>query len=328
MKQPSKEWLAFLREQYPPGTRIRLTEMNDPYSRLMPGSEGTLMHIDDVGTFHVNWDNGSGLGLVIGEDRFTVLPPQTHELKLYMPLTADLYERNSWGDLEDEPTELEGRGLLCYEDQISAALQRDQLPEEKERGIMHWYHDMDSVERKVRSVVFATQARDRQLWGVAECRITQDLTPEELEKLKDYISGQASDGWGEGFEQREIRLDGGSELYVHLWSFDPDWSIQTEEERFGPLLAEGLPELCFSVLPDTGELICIKRGESGYYRSDWNTKSRGENEDLANYNNEKLGVTPAQRRAMEVGSMYGWQAPGADPASYEQPQQTGGMTLG
>ena len=98
---------------------------------------------------------------------------------------------------------------------------------------MHWYHDKDSVDQKVRSVVFAVEARDRQLWGVAECQITQDLTPEEMGKLKEYISGQASDGWGEGFEQREIQLDRGGELYVHLWSFDPGWKIQPEEECFG-----------------------------------------------------------------------------------------------
>ena len=98
---------------------------------------------------------------------------------------------------------------------------------------MHWYHDKDSVDQKVRSVVFAVEARDRQLWGVAECQITQDLTQEEMGKLKEYISGQASDGWGEGFEQREIQLDRGGELYVHLWSFDPGWKIQPEEECFG-----------------------------------------------------------------------------------------------
>ena len=233
MNTPNREWIKFMREQYPVGSRIRLTELNDPYSKLQPGSEGTLMYIDTNGTFHVNWDSGSTLGLVIGEDRFTALPPQAHELKLYMPLTADLYERDAWGDLENDPIELKGEDLRKYEDHITAALLKNRMPEEKERGIMNWYNDKDNVEQKVRSVVFAVEERDRQLWGVAECQITQDLTPEELDRLKEYISGQASDGWGEGFEQREIQLDRGEELYVHLWSFDPGWSIQTEQERFG-----------------------------------------------------------------------------------------------
>ena len=326
MKTPNREWIQFMREQYPAGTRIQLQEMNDPYSTLKPGSEGTLQFIDDIGTFHVQWDNGSGLGLVIGEDRFSILPQQTHELKLYMPLTADLYERNEWGDMEDEPIRMDGFELRRYEDQITAALIRNQMPEEKERGLMHWYHDHDAVETKVRSVVFAAEERNRRLWGVAECQVAGDLTPEEMEKLKDYISGQASDGWGEGFEQREIRLDNDTELYVHLWNFDDSWSILTEEERFGPEFAAGLPELCFSVLPDTGDLVCIKRGERGYYPSDWNTDSREQNVELANYNNARLGVSDAQRRAMEVGSMYGWQVPGADPANYAQQMEE--MILG
>ena len=56
-----------------------------------------------------------------------------------------------------------------------------------------------------------------------------------------------------GFEQREISVDDGGELYVHFWNSD-EWSIQTEQELFSPKLAEGLPELCFSTLPGTGNL--------------------------------------------------------------------------
>ena len=310
-----RKMAEFIKEQYPPGTRIRLNSMDDPYAPIAPGTEGEVDFVDDIGQLHMKWDNGRTLALVPGEDSFSVLPPKLTTLKLYMPLTADLYERNEYGEFDDCSTLLEGSELRGYQDQITAALVKNRMPEETERGL-------------VRTAVFAVEERDRQLWGVAECRVAGELSDTELETLKEYLTGQASDGWGEGFEQRDILVDGGSELYVHLWNSD-EWSIQTEQELFSPKLADDLPELCFSTLPSTGELICIKRGESGYYPSDWSTDDPAQNREIADYNNERLGVTQEQRLAMECGSIHGWNVPGANPASYEQDApQMGGMTLG
>jgi hypothetical protein len=69
MKTPSKETVAHLREDYPEGTRVELISMDDPYSTLMPGDRGSVSLVDDTGTIFVDWDRGSHLGAVYGEDR-------------------------------------------------------------------------------------------------------------------------------------------------------------------------------------------------------------------------------------------------------------------
>lgn len=55
------------------GKRVRLVHTSDPYTRLRPGTEGTVTFVDDLGTVSVKWDDGSTLGMIRGEDSFTVL---------------------------------------------------------------------------------------------------------------------------------------------------------------------------------------------------------------------------------------------------------------
>lgn len=61
---------------YPPGTRVLLNHMDDPYAPVPPGTKGTIQFVDDIGQLHMNWDNGRTLALVPGEDDFRKLTPQ------------------------------------------------------------------------------------------------------------------------------------------------------------------------------------------------------------------------------------------------------------
>ena len=62
-----------LKETYPPGTRLELLHMDDPYHPVPDGTKGTVKHVDDDGQLHMMWDNGRTLALIPGEDRFRKL---------------------------------------------------------------------------------------------------------------------------------------------------------------------------------------------------------------------------------------------------------------
>ena len=63
MLVPSNEIIVGLRERFPKGCRVELIRMDDPQAPPV-GTKGTVTHVDDIGTIHVAWDNGSSLGVV------------------------------------------------------------------------------------------------------------------------------------------------------------------------------------------------------------------------------------------------------------------------
>ena len=280
--------------------------------------------IDDAGQFHTNWSNGRNLAVIFGVDQFDVTPPEMTVLKIYSPMSAELYEYDeSIAAQSEDPVELNGPDILAFQDDIRQAIDDQKAPEEAERGVMHWYDKDDSVNRKVHAVTLHPEYRDDRAWCVAECQIIGELTGGELNALKDYVSSCLSDGIGESIESNPIDI-GRDTLCIRVWK---DWaSIQTEQELFELKLQDILPPMCYSVLPSSGELIGIRRGESGYFLPKERTGDRAQNEILADQKNMRLGVTPEQRMAMEVGSLCGWDTPGANPKMYEgrlSPKGTG-----
>ena len=71
--------VEFLRNKYPPGTKIKCIHMNDDCYPVPDGTLGTVQFVDDAGTIHVGWENGSSLGLVTDEDKFVKVKKKEHE---------------------------------------------------------------------------------------------------------------------------------------------------------------------------------------------------------------------------------------------------------
>ena len=63
-----KEELEALRKKYPEGCRVELVRMDDPYREMPPGLKGVVTGVDDSGSVHVDWQNGSSLAVIFGED--------------------------------------------------------------------------------------------------------------------------------------------------------------------------------------------------------------------------------------------------------------------
>ena len=67
MRTPRPEIVEHLREGFPAGCRVELLRMDDVQAPPI-GTLGTVVGVESVGTIHVNWDNGCGLGVAYGED--------------------------------------------------------------------------------------------------------------------------------------------------------------------------------------------------------------------------------------------------------------------
>ena len=71
-----------------------------------------------------------------------------------------------------------------------------------------------------------------------EFRLKEPFTDEEKVAVKEWVTGQNSDGLGEGFEQRPIETEDG-DLYVSMWNDGDDYFMYDEDEMSDYLAQQG-----------------------------------------------------------------------------------------
>ena len=112
-------------------------------------------------------------------------------------------------------------------DEIADALNRYIANDENDMAA--YYNKDDGVSEKLTSAVWSVELHGDKLFGRIDCSLKEALTAEETEALRDWLTGQCSDAFGEGFEQQPIdTMDG--ELFVSFWNSGDDYAMMTESE--------------------------------------------------------------------------------------------------
>lgn len=148
------------------------------------------------------------------------------ETRLYCPLKI-MIEDEDCCDL----IEVDSANYIGYDDEINDFIRND-LNRDKyavERGLAAYLHD-EELDKKVYSIMPMVETRNGNLYGVAVVQSYGELDKAETVDLVGYISGQFSDGFGEGLEQHPVTL-GGDEVYISLWNSD-DYYLKPESELF------------------------------------------------------------------------------------------------
>lgn len=142
------------------------------------------------------------------------------KMSFFCPLIGNLTDHD--GDYYETDTYM----LNDNADAIEEAIAKEQA---NEINMAEYVGDHAGVKDKLVFAEWGVEEHGDTLYGKIDCYLTEALSPDEIERLKDAIEGQNSDGLGEGFEQREIRIEEGA-LYVSYWHSGNDYFLLTEDE--------------------------------------------------------------------------------------------------
>ena len=146
--------------------------------------------------------------------------------KFYFPLIVNVRERGDY-DWSDDYMECDG----TYADEHRDVIKR-KFDGYNDCDMVEYFDEYDSktAKTKLQSMIWGFESVDGCLYGKVDVVHSEELTPEEIGAVKEYICGQNSDGLGEGFEQQEIRVGYDEEIYVSFWHWGDDYWVYDENE--------------------------------------------------------------------------------------------------
>ena len=96
----------------------------------------------------------------------------------------------------------DGTELADYEEVI-----REELERYGEDDLMQYFDGRSPFRKDTKCSCYDRKTKTES-HGCTKLELNGLLSQEELQEFTEYIIGQYSDGWGEGFEQRDIKVDG------------------------------------------------------------------------------------------------------------------------
>lgn len=130
------------------------------------------------------------------------------EIKLYSPLNAEFVPQGH--DSDEKMEDWSGRDLAPYQHAIQAAV------ETYREDLAPYYDGPETVKMNIIRMLPSVELYKGKLCGCTTIQFREEMPEHLWNRLFDYVQGQYSDGWGEGFEQRDIPVEGGY-LNVHFW---------------------------------------------------------------------------------------------------------------
>ena len=144
----------------------------------------------------------------------------TSKMSFYCPLTAYI------NDHDNEYRDADSQDLVDNQELIASAIADEQV---RELNMATYVSEHAALGEKLVFIEWNVEERQGALYGRIDCYLSEELSEDEIGRLKDAIEGQNSDGLGEGFEQKEIYIDDG-DLYVSYWHSGDNYFLYDDAE--------------------------------------------------------------------------------------------------